>query len=120
MPFPRPLKYVHSQSCRLKGSRIRLCVTVLALFLVSMFPIRRPAFSAVFETPTGKRVPVKIIEEGEDIYTVEIESISGRKIIVTVEKDKIDLHGTAPGEGRLEGVRGKVELKRGEIYCLEL
>ena len=114
MSFPLPLKYVHSQSRRLKGSIITLCVAVLTVFLMSILPIK-PAFPAVFETPTGKRVPVKIIEKGEDTYTVETESASGRKIILTVEKDKIDLHGTAPGEGRIEGIKGNVELKRGEM-----
>jgi hypothetical protein len=55
---------------------------------------------------------VKIVEEGENTYTVESENGEGRKITFTVPKDKVDLHGTAPGKGRIESIKGKVELKR--------
>ena len=90
---------------------IVLCLTFLAIFSIPLF-LNEIAFAAAVETPTGERIPVKIIAEGENTYTVETESRSGRKIIFTVEKDKVDLHGTAPGKGRIEAIKGKVELKR--------
>jgi hypothetical protein len=93
---------------------MRFCAALIVTPLVLMFLIEY-SYAAVFETPTGKRVPVKIIEEGENTYTVESEDSNGRKIKFTVEKDKVDLHGTAPGKGRIEDIKGKAELKRAEM-----
>lgn len=86
----------------------------LALFTVVIVStyLSQLAFAAAVETPAGKRIPVKIVGEAEDTYTVESQSLTGRKITFTVEKDKVDLYGTAPGKGRIESIKGKVELKR--------
>ncbi len=94
-----------------KRRKLRPRLALLTAVIVSVF-LHQPAFAASVETPAGKRIPVKIIAEGENTYTVEAEDSTGKKITFTVEKDKVDPYGAAPGRGRIESIKGNVEIKR--------
>jgi hypothetical protein len=67
---------------------------------------------AAIETPTGKRIPGRIIDESADEYKMETELPGGGKIIFNMPKEKVDLYGTVPGAGRIEDIKGKAEIKK--------
>lgn len=85
---------------------------LLAAVLTLSFSLQVPAFAAAVETPKGKRIPGRIVGEGTDEYTMETELPGGGKIIFNVDKDKVDPHGTVPGKGRIEEIKGTAEIKK--------
>jgi hypothetical protein len=69
-------------------------------------------FGAALQTPTGKRIPGKILGEAEKVYRVGTDLPGGGRIIFNMQKDKVDPHGTVPGKGRIEEIKGTAEIKR--------
>jgi hypothetical protein len=70
------------------------------------------AHAAAVETPKGKRIPGQIVNEGDKEYKIGTDLPGGGRIIFNVGKDKVDPHGTIPGTGRIEHIKGKAEIKR--------
>lgn len=70
------------------------------------------AFGAAVETPTGKRIPGRILDEEDETYKIGTDLPGGGRIIFNVNKEKVDPHGTVPGRGRIEDIKGKAEIKR--------
>jgi hypothetical protein len=92
------------------------CLIFAVVFLLSPL-LRHSAFAAAVETPKGKKIPGRIVDEGEDEYKMETELPGGGKIIFNVDKDKVDPYGTVPGAGRIEEIHGTAEIKRvGRTY----
>jgi len=69
-------------------------------------------FGAAIETPKGKRIPGQIVEEGDKTYKIGTELPGGGRIIFNVDKEKVDPHGTVPGKGRIEDIKGKAQIKK--------
>jgi hypothetical protein len=88
---------------------------VTSLFLVVLvlaLSNNKPVEGAAVETPSGKRIPGRIVDEKEGGYKIGTDLPGGGRIIFNVDKDKVDPHGTVPGKGRIEDVKGKVEIKK--------
>ena len=99
------------------SGKLRITGLIFAmLFLLS--PIfQSPAFAASVETPKGKKIPGRIVDEGDDDYKMETELPGGGKIIFNIDKEKVDPHGTVPGAGRIEEIEGTAEIKKvGRTY----
>jgi len=71
-----------------------------------------PVHGAAVETPSGKRIPGRIVDEKDGGYKIGTDLPGGGRIIFNVDKDKVDPHGTVPGKGRIEDIKGKVEIKK--------
>ncbi|RJP20989.1 MAG: hypothetical protein C4520_10575 [Candidatus Abyssobacteria bacterium SURF_5] len=71
-----------------------------------------PIHAAAVETPAGKRIPGKIMDEGEKSYKIGTELPGGGRIIYNVDKGRVDPHGTVPGKGRIEDIKGKADIKK--------
>jgi hypothetical protein len=69
-------------------------------------------FAAAIETPKGKRIPGQIVEEGEKTYKIGTDLPGGGRIIFSVDKERVDPHGTVPGRGRIDDIKGKAEIKK--------
>jgi len=69
-------------------------------------------FTAEVETPTGKRLSGRIVEEDEDKYKMEMDLPGGGTVTVEVPKEKVDPSKTGPGRGRIESVKGTAKIKR--------
>jgi len=69
-------------------------------------------FTAEVETPTGKRLSGRIVEEDEDKYKMEMDLPGGGTATVEVPKEKVDPSKTGPGRGRIESVKGTAKIKR--------
>lgn len=87
---------------------LTFAISLTLLFVLST----SPAFGAAVETPGGKRIPGKIVEEQEGAYKVGTDLPGGGRIIFSVDKEKVDPHGTVPGKGRIEDLRGNVQIKK--------
>jgi hypothetical protein len=87
---------------------VALCCLALGLFAL----IAGSVYSAAVETPTGKRIPGQILEEGKDDVKIGTDLPGGGRIIFNVDREKVDPHGTVPGKGRIEDMKGKVEIKK--------
>ncbi len=85
-------------------------VFFLSLALASVWSAL--VLAAAVETPTGKRIPGQIVDEGEKSYKIGADLPGGGRIIFNVDKDKVDPHGTVPGKGRVEDIKGKAQIKR--------
>jgi len=85
---------------------------IACLALAFLFILSRWSFAAAVETPKGKRIPGQILDEKEKGYKVSTDLPGGGRIIFNVDKDKVDPHGTVPGKGRIEDIKGKAEIKR--------
>ncbi len=83
----------------------------LAIFLLAV-NMSGLAFAAAVETPTGKKIPGRIVNESDEQYQMETDLPGGGKIIFNIKKDKVDPHGTVPGAGRIEDIQGKAEIKK--------
>ena len=70
------------------------------------------AYAASMESPKGKRIPVRIIDESAKEYKAETDLPGGGRIIFNINKEKVDPHGTVPGRARIEDTKGKVEIRR--------
>jgi hypothetical protein len=91
--------------CRRKTAALLVASCVFLLSQTS-------AFAAAVETPAGKRIPGQIVDESEKGYKVGTDLPGGGRIIFSVDKSKVDPHGTVPGKGRIEEIKGKAEIKR--------
>ncbi|MBI5115379.1 FecR domain-containing protein [Candidatus Poribacteria bacterium] len=69
-------------------------------------------FGAALQTPTGKKIPGKILGEADKVYRVGTDLPGGGRIIFNMQKDKVDPHGTVPGKGRIESIKGTAEIKK--------
>lgn len=87
-------------------------VAVIVAVFFSASNMSGSAFAAAVETPRGKKIPGRIVAEDDNQYQMETDLPGGGKIIFNVEKDKVDPHGTVPGEGRIEDIRGTAEIKK--------
>ena len=95
----------------------RLLGLILVAAIFASVPLAETAFAAAVETPKGKRIPGRIVGEGADNYKMETDLPGGGKIIFNVDKKKVDPHGTVPGKGRIEDIKGTAEIKRvGRTY----
>jgi hypothetical protein len=95
--------------------RISLLIFV-TLFLLSPQFLDH-ALAASVETPKGKKIPGRIVDEGAEEYKMETELPGGGKIIFNIDKEKVDPHGTVPGKGRIEEISGTAEIKKvGRTY----
>jgi len=90
----------------------RISVPILLVALALFHLTASPANAAAIETPKGKKIPGRIVEEGDEQFKIETVLPSGGKIIFNVNKDKVDPYGTVPGKGRIEDIKGKVEIKK--------
>ena len=84
----------------------------LLFALALLFFIDKYGFTAEIETPTGKRLSGRIIEEHEDKYKMELDLPGGGTAIVVVSKENVDPTKTGPGKGRIESVKGTAKIKR--------
>ncbi len=92
-------------------ARVMLAAVIFAILLPAS-NMGGLVFAAAVETPTGKKIPGRIVNEGDDQYTMEADLPGGGKIIFNIDKDKVDPHGTVPGEGRIEDIQGTAEIKK--------
>jgi hypothetical protein len=93
-----------------------LCLAFVLSLLLSP-ALQHSAFAAAVETPKGKRIPGRILDEGDEEYKMETDLPGGGKIIFNIDKTKVDPHGTVPGAGRIEEINGTAEIKRvGRTY----
>ncbi len=95
----------------MKSSKQMLAPAILTVFAVFLL-LDATVHGAAIETPKGKRIPGRIVSEGEEEFTVETELPSGGKIIFNIGKDKVDPEGTVPGKGRIEDIKGTAEIKK--------
>ena len=94
----------------MRASQKRITRILIAAILIGLS--YAGIFAASVESPKGKRFPVRIIDESAEEYKAETDLPGGGRIIFNVDKEKVDLHGTVPGRGRIEDITGKVEIKR--------
>jgi len=97
--------------------RISEARTALALcaILVLMVVPSDSVFGAAVETPTGKLIPGRILEEAGDVYKVGTKLPGGGRIIFNVDREKVDPHGLVPGKGRIQDIKGKAEIRKARM-----
>jgi type II secretory pathway pseudopilin PulG len=86
--------------------------TLLLTVLLSICLPLAFVYAAAVETPKGKRIPGQIVDETEKGYKIGSDLPGGGRIIFNADKANVDPHGTVPGKGRIEDIKGKAEIKR--------
>lgn len=88
-------------------------IALFSAFLLAVVPSL--ARAAAIETPKGKRIPGHIVDESDEEYKIGTDLPGGGRIIFNVDKARVDPHGTVPGKGRIEDIKGKAEIKRVDV-----
>ena len=91
--------------------QLKLLSLIFLVVLLMSSVVQNAALAAAVETPKGKKIPGRIVDEGAEEYKMETDLPGGGKIIFNVDKEKVDPHGTVPGAGRIEEIKGTAETR---------